>query len=287
MPELPEVESIRRALRPHLLGQSVERAFLLRADIARDPDGRTPRASDLLQGATISRLDRHGKNLALIAADGRTICAHLGMTGALTWSPVRPGGVHLHAVWRFSNGWLAFHDPRRFGRLRTFPTPVALRALFRGTLGPDALRVSGCVLGARLSRSRRCVKASLLDQRALAGVGNIYADEALFRARLHPASRCCDLTAAQWCSLGDAIRAVLRRAIRSGGSTIRSYRDALGRNGTFQHEHAVYARAGLPCVSCGTPLKSGRIAQRTTTWCPNCQPVVPPSQSGIRPTYSQ
>jgi formamidopyrimidine-DNA glycosylase len=286
MPELPEVETIRRSLQPRLLGQVPHRAELFRRDILDGPDA----PADLLVGAVITDLQRHGKQLALIAEGARrAVLVHLGMTGRLTWAPtllpplapLTPGDPaapvepsqapppHLHARWVFPHGHLHFIDPRRFGGLTTLRVED-LPARWAG-LGPDALGVTADQLRLRAGRSRRAVKACLLDQRVVAGVGNIYADEALFRARIHPRRPACSLTGPAWRRLAEAIRSVLELAIAEGGSTLRDYADADGRRGRFTQRHHVYGRAGQTCGHCGGTLRSFTLLQRTTTYCPRCQ----------------
>ncbi len=272
MPELPEVESIRRSLRPHLLGHAPLRADLFRRDILLGPDS----PLDLLAGAVITQLQRHGKQIALIAADPRrALLVHLGMTGRLTWTPTAldvtsdPPPPHLHARWVFPHGHLLFIDPRRFGGLTT----LALDDLPQrwAALGPDALTITGDHLRQCAGHSRRAVKACLLDQRVLAGVGNIYADEALFEARINPRRSACRMSHTDWQRLADSVRSVLAVAVAEGGSTLRDYADADGRPGAFTRLHRVYARGGQPCPRCGGILRTLTLAQRTTTRCPRCQ----------------
>lgn len=278
MPELPEVESVRRSLLPHLIGARIASATLLRPDICESFNARgqpiTTRPANLLLGARITQLARRGKQLAVIADDGRTLCVHLGMTGQVLAQP-REAVVthtHVHARWTTHSGTtILFRDPRRFGGLWTFPSEEALRRARWSTLGPDALDASGPALSAAGRKSLRPIKALLLDQSVLAGVGNIYADEALFAARIPPRLRADRLAAASYEALAASIRAVLTRAIQAGGSTLRDYRDANGQSGLAARNHAVYGRAGQPCLICTLPLATAVIAQRTTVWCKQCQ----------------
>lgn len=293
MPELPEVEHLRRALERSVSNRRVTRATLARRDVVArpsDPPGgfsrakfaptsRVPRA-ELLQGATIDALLRHGKQLAITTHEGPTLCIHLGMSGRLT--RLEPGATnphpdHVHAHWTLDDGArLIFRDPRRFGGIWTFPSPEALHASRWSTLGPDALTITAASLARLLARANRPVKAALLDQSLIAGLGNIYADEALFSARINPATNARALDRDDARRLASAIRATLRKAVSHGGSTLRDYRDADGNPGAFQRSHRVYARAGLPCTTCNESLCSDTIAQRTTVWCPVCQPLLPP-----------
>lgn len=290
MPELPEVESIRRSLEPRLLGRVVRAVTLHRRDVLvlpGDPFGgfarqrgqaRTARPrraarADLLLDAAITALRRRGKQLALVAGSGRVLIVQLGMSGQLVHREPgqrAPQSDHIHATWRLDDGRLLFRDPRRFGGLRALPTVSDLEALW-SELGPDALSVQGPELAAALTKSPRPLKAALLDQAVLAGVGNIYADEALHQAGLAPQRPAGSLAAADSARLAAAIRGVLAQAVEAGGSTLRDYVDANGDPGTYQLSHAVYGRGGQPCPRCGHPLASAQVAQRTTVWCPHCQ----------------
>ncbi len=291
MPELPEVETVRTTLQTRLLGRVIERATIKRRDmlvVPGDPPGgfsrsargaaprfRRVRAADLLGGDRVDGVLRHGKQLAIVGASGRVLCVHLGMSGALLWRA--PGkrlerADHVHAHWRLDDGSrLVFRDPRRFGGLWSFPGMDNLRLARWDALGPDALAVTSAQLGRALARSRRPVKAALLDQRAIAGVGNIYADEALFGSDIDPRRPAESLTRTETTRLARAIRGVLARAVRARGSTLRDYRDADGDPGAFQLAHSVYGRAGLPCHACGSPLASALVGQRTSVWCNACQ----------------
>ncbi len=290
MPELPEVESLRRSLEPHIRGGVVVRAQLLRADFCTPShDGNTTPA-DLLEGATIAGTLRHGKQLAIIAQDGRVMCVHLGMSGqVLVRGTDDPHPTHTHAAWelREPSGRvvrLLFRDPRRFGGLWTFPTLDALRQTLWKELGPDALTASPEHFEP-VADSRRAIKAVLLDQSVLAGVGNIYADEALHRAGVRPAAAACRLGQPDYVKLAVSVREVLKAAVKAGGSTLRDYVNADGEAGWATINHAVYGRQGLPCVRCGATLRHGTIGQRTTVWCPVCQPL--PNRSRNRQVSKQ
>lgn len=278
MPELPEVESVRRTAERALVGRTVIGVRLRRRDIV-EGDARN---AALLQGARIVEVRRLGKQLAIVGDDGRVLGVHLGMTGQLLW--VAHGRRasrtdHVHAEWRLGGdgpgstpgGRALFRDPRRFGGLWTFESVEALHERRWRLLGPDAAAVGGEDLRRALGASARAVKAGLLDQRAVAGIGNIYADEALFAAGVHPLRRCDSLTAAEWDRLALEVRRVLGEAIEAGGSTLRDYRDATGEAGSFQTRHVVYGRAGEPCTVCGRTLERLSVAQRTTVACRGCQ----------------
>ncbi|MCC6428047.1 MAG: bifunctional DNA-formamidopyrimidine glycosylase/DNA-(apurinic or apyrimidinic site) lyase [Phycisphaerales bacterium] len=277
MPELPEVESVRREIEGTIIGWTVAKVLVHRADII-ETTNRSPHVlrKALLAVNTITGTLRHGKQLAILGASGAALRVHLGMTGALMIvdTPPTQHDRHTHVMWVLENGedrrWLMFRDPRRFGSLRPFATQADLRAMW-STLGPDALTITATHLAAALNGRAKHIKAALLDQKLLAGVGNIYADEALHRAHLRPQRRCRTLTTDEIRDLALHIRVVLREAIRHGGSSIRDYRGTRGRSGSFQPRHRVYGRAGLPCLACNTPLRSTMVAQRTTVYCSRCQ----------------
>ena len=278
MPELAEIEVIRLALEPLVVGRTLRVDALGPHDMRARGEGRgTGRgrawidAASLLDGARVSRLERRGKRLAMVAADGRALVVQLGMSGQLMISP-DVDATHRHVTWRVSGSRhpLVFRDPRRFGGVTAYASPAAMHEAWAAELGVDALSVTGPRLAAVL-RGARAVKALLLDQRAIAGVGNIYADESLFLAGIDPRTRCARIGPGGAHALADAIRTVLRRAVRTGGSTLRDHRTALGQPGQAQQLHAAYGRSGEPCVRCGQALRSARVAGRTTTWCPGCQ----------------
>ncbi len=274
MPELPEVETVRRTLESRILGALVERAQVRRRDVVEGPAS----ARALLEGDEITALRRRGKQLALVGSSGRVALVHLGMTGSMVVSdnePV-PDEPHVHAVWRLRQArmgllWMRFRDPRRFGGLWTLSGIPALEKRWAG-LGRDGLEVTGADLRDALGSSKRAVKAGLLDQAAVAGVGNIYADEALFLAGVNPLRKCRAIKPAEWDRLSDAIRGVLKASIDSGGSTLRDFVDGEGRGGGYQARRLVYGRKGEPCLACSGKLVSRVVGGRTTVYCPACQP---------------
>lgn len=257
-------------------------AELLRRDfLTIDPPtggGRVPKAGGaLLSGSTVVEVKRHGKQIALCAGTGARLVVHLGMTGEFivrtARAPRQGAPDHVHARWQTDAGdQLLFRDPRRFGGLWWYPSDRALHERRWAALGPDALSASVDDLVAGLRGSHRAIKAALLDQAVIAGVGNIYADEALHLAGVHPRRRAGSLRAPELERLHAAIRGVLEAAVNAGGSTIRDYRTPDGSRGSFQAKHRVYGRAGLTCLACGSTLRSGVVTQRTTVWCPSCQP---------------
>lgn len=269
MPELPEVECVRRSLEP-LVGCRVVEGRVIRPDVVTSIGGASLHRP--LVGCTISGIRRRGKSLAVCSAEGPVVGVHLGMTGCVLvvdgGSPIEP---HTHAVWGLSNGReMRFVDPRRFGGLWIAPTAASFEAEVWSRLGPDALQIRADDLGAART-SRRAIKSMLLDQGLLAGVGNIYADEALFESGIRPTRKGVRLTRIELERLASAVRAVLARAIAAGGSTLRDYRNAQGQAGQAQHGHRVYGRGGQPCTVCGDRLRKRLVAQRTTVWCSTCQ----------------
>lgn len=304
MPELPEVESVRLSLLPHILGGlvtsiTINRPEIISSDHLRRSGKRITAAHNpahLLAGDTITALTRRGKQILIAAASGRGIVIHLGMTGqviieqasennhdALARAQAVP---HTHILWQLraplahtsstsaqQSLVMAFRDPRRFGGIILIDDHAAIDTHAWSDLGPDALTITGAHLHAALANSTRSIKAALLDQSTIAGVGNIYADEACFMARLNPRLRCNKLKAHHWETLASAIRQILAQAIHAGGSTLRDYRDANGTSGQYALQHAVYARAGLRCVACPSTLRGERLAGRATVWCPTCQPA--------------
>ncbi len=282
MPELPEIEHLRRTLCPLLIGRQVLRAMLHRTDILDQLGARVSPRFALLEGGVITALHRRGKNLSIEVRDGRVLGVHLGMTGQCFVAPTNSDPFyptsHRHAEWdlsqpsqRRATQRLVFRDPRRFGGLIASPNQSTLEAMRWSKLGPDALSVGSGELHARLIGVRRRLKAALLDQSLLAGMGNIYVDESLFAAKLDPRSLASALTKADCKRLQTAIRKILTTAVSAGGSTLRDYRDGNGQRGSFATHHLVYGRGGLPCVVCGSNLIREAIAQRTTVWCAQCQ----------------
>jgi len=249
-------------------------------EVLRPPVIRGERTGEaLLVGARIGALARRGKEL-LILSDGRAMAVHLGMTGSFrhvlkpALVPDRKFAKHVHVRWNLAGGGvLEFHDPRRFGGIWTFPDSAAARRARWGKLGPDAQHITAADLHGRLQRTRRAIKAALLDQHLVAGLGNIYADELLFACRIRPTIPANRLSPAHVRQLVTAMRALLRRAIAAQGSSVRNYTDAHGQAGRFQLRHQVYGRYGQPCRRCKTILRAIRVGGRTSTYCPRCQPA--------------
>lgn len=292
MPQLPEVECVRLSLERLVVGRRVEAVRVSRPGVI---TGRRDDAA-LLVGSKASGVIRHGKQLAMVGSGGTCVCVHLGMSGQLCivggqqgpgTTKIRtsrvPGSstsqdlpAHTHVLWRLDGGLgLRFTDPRRFGGLWTFDDQDELVAKRWSRLGPDARQITAGQLSKGLAKTRRPLKAALLDQHLVAGLGNIYVDELLFNAKLHPLLPACELDAAHLPGLVRRMRALLTGAIERGGSSLRDYVDGDGQQGSQQARHRVYGRAGLVCKrrGCDGVIQSEQVAGRTTAWCPGCQPI--------------
>lgn len=272
MPELPEVETVVRDLRPLLVGQRIRAVEAGRLALRRPWVKRWGRQ---LIGQRVHKVWRRGKWIVVDLDRDRRLVFHLGMTGQLSVSPTSvPRAEHTHLVFDLDRGsrQLRFRDVRRFGCATLFEGPAELEDFFdAGGLGPEPFELPAAYWRERLSSTRRCLKAVLLDQRVVAGVGNIYADESLFESRLAPVQLGQATTSAQAERLRRAIVTVLRRAIDKRGSSIRDYIGGSGERGDYQHEFRVYGRTGEPCLRCGTPIERIRLAGRSTHYCPCCQ----------------
>ncbi len=290
MPELPEVEVTCRRIRPLLIGRRI-------ASLETTGDSYfflTPTRSlqRRLRGRVVKELNRYGKYLVGDIEDGSRLLLHLGMTGQLfsgdatsvrllsstarsSLAPEEQVGFrpdrHTHLRFRFEDSGpdVFFRDVRKFGKVRLLDAGQSDPRLDR--LGPDALQVDGPMLFEASRRRRIAVKALLLDQSIIAGVGNIYADESLFRAGVRPGRGASRLTRRECDALAEALRRVLHRSIETGGSSISDYVAPDGSDGSYQDERQVYARRGEACYACGSPIRKRVIAQRGTHYCPRCQ----------------
>lgn len=274
MPELPEVETVRSRLAPSLEGRTFEAVEILDGRLTRplDPAG----VAAGLEGERVAAIQRRGKYLVVRFESGRVLLIHLRMTGGLR---LTPGGTlatdpHRRAVVRLDDGSdVAYRDLRRFGTWLLLE-PQELDPYLAERLGPEPLGrgFSATYLARRLAGRRAPVKALLLDQRAVAGLGNIYADEALWRARIDPLRPGGSLSAEEVTRLRAGIRLALRTGIRRQGATLA---DGAYAGGSMQDEFRVYGRAGEPCFRCGTPIEKARAGGRGTWYCPRCQPRRP------------
>jgi formamidopyrimidine-DNA glycosylase len=270
MPELPEVETTRRGVAPRAVGRRVAAVRVY------DRRLRWPVPADLarrLKGRTIERIDRRSKYL-LFRTDGGTLLVHLGMTGSLrAYADAPPRRPHDHVDLVLDDGTtLRYHDPRRFGAMLWVASPGDTHPLLRH-LGPEPLEAAFTDEHLwRVTRGRRAaIKLALMDNRLVVGVGNIYANEALFRAGIRPTIAAGRLSRTRLARLADAVRTVLSDAIAKGGSTLRDYVDSDGDPGAFQLALNVYGREGLPCRVCGTRIRQVRQGQRASFYCPTCQ----------------
>ena len=270
MPELPEVETTRRGIEPWLVGRRIEqvlvREWRLRWRVPRSLPAR-------VRGALIRAVERRAKYL-LIRTDAGTLILHLGMSGSLrVLDRGAPPLVHDHVDLVLDSGrCLRFNDPRRFGCLLfTAAEPGRHRLLARLAVEPLSERFVADELWRRARRRRVSIKAFIMDSRIVAGVGNIYASEALFRAGIRPRLAAGRVSRARMAALVGAIREVLNEAIGAGGTTLRDYVDAEGMPGYFSQRLFVYERTGKPCRRCGTPIRQFTQGSRSTYWCSRCQ----------------
>lgn len=282
MPELPEVETVRRGLAPVMEGQVIAQAAVNR------PDLRWPfpeRMAERLTGARVLALRRRSKYILADLSTGETLLVHLGMSGRMLISGAMIGDFHHdhpapakhdHVVFDMAGGArVTFNDARRFGAMDLLPTATAEAHPLLAVLGPEPLGndFHEAHLIARLAGKGSPIKSALLDQHVVAGLGNIYVCEVLFRAGIHPARLARDLPPAQVAGLVPIIREVLAEAIEAGGSSLRDYRQADGELGYFQHTFRVYGREGQPCAAPGCTAVVQRIVQsgRSSFFCPCCQ----------------
>jgi formamidopyrimidine-DNA glycosylase len=287
MPELPEVETTRLCLAPLLVGQRLAEVEI-RAPKLRQA---TPAAS-LLQGLTVQALERRAKYILAHLDDGSTLLIHLGMSGRfsvfphqgvaqtptrLSKYPKPPLAKHDHAIFTTDLAELRYNDPRRFGLLLKINTAdLATHPLLKN-LGPEPLSPAFTpkVFYNALQGKTTAIKPTLMNPTVVVGVGNIYASESLFLAGINPATPSKNIILAQCTRLHAAVVKVLEHALTLGGSTLRDYQQPTGEAGHFQDEFRVYDRAGQLCLTCGTPIQQMVQAQRSTYWCPSCQPLKP------------
>lgn len=262
-----------RDLNAFAAGKAIEDALIFyRPIVATDPDAFIP----YLAGRTITSVSRMGKQVRLNLDDGGALIAHLKMTGQFMLAPWPAEGQgpprNCHAAFLLGDPEKAlfYRDARKFGRLRALPPGDLAKFLENLRLGPDPFNVSEAEFHRRLTERGARLKAALLDQSVISGLGNIYADECLFLARLHPHLLARELTVEQSSRLLAAALAILEEAIELRGSTVATYQ-SLGESGSYQARHKVYGRAGLPCAACGAALVKSTVAGRSTVSCPRCQ----------------
>ena len=278
MPELPEVETVRRGLMPRLVGRRIVRLQ------QRRPDLRVPmpaKFASKVEGRTVTGIDRRAKYLLIRLDDGQTLIVHLGMSGRMTLHDVEsaashPLGRHDHVVFDMDDGWqVRFNDARRFGLMVLVADEAVAQHKYFKSLGPEPLdeAFTGDVLAARLTGRKTPIKAALLDQKTLVGVGNIYACEALFLAGISPRRSAHTVKGERAGRLVEAIKLVLNRSIADGGSTLRDHVQPGGELGYFQTRFNVYDRAGIACPTrdCGHTVRRLVQAGRSTFYCARCQ----------------
>lgn len=272
MPELPEVETVCRGLRAQILGRRIEGVEVRNAAVIHQnlaPEEFAAR----LRGRSICGVERRGKYILLVLDDGWLVC-HLRMTGKLLVCPqTQTPNKHTHLIFLLEGGLaLHYNDVRRFGGFTWSDSdPRALAPLSALGLEPLEEDFDAAYLYASARGRKRPVKSHILDQGVVAGIGNIYADEILFRAGVRPKKSAARLTKAECAAIVRATKEILAEAICAGGSTIRDYVDSSMRAGSFQLAHQVYGRAGKPCYSCGSILKSVTVGGRSSVYCPHCQ----------------
>lgn len=261
MPELPEVETVVRSIAPRIVGQAIRNAEFYSKRVTRGGFAKTSKA---ITGAVIRGVRRRGKQI-LVDLDRGLLYIHLGMTGKLLWNgdPTK----YTRALFELDHGTLLYDDTRQFGRVEFYKSiPEAL-----DRVGPDALALPFEEFYARLRRHRTRMKPLLLNQSFVSGVGNIYADELLFAARIHPLALASRISKSRAERMYQHLREVLQAAIAHRGSSISDYVDGAGQKGEFQNLHNVYGRAGEPCRRCGAAIRRIVLAQRGTHYCPHCQ----------------
>jgi formamidopyrimidine-DNA glycosylase len=291
MPELPEVETVRRQLEPALVGRRFEQVSIDDPRLVRPYEPAEVAAE--LQGEHVAAVERRGKYLVVRFESGRVLLIHLRMTGSLLCAPSGslPDDPHRRAVVTLDDGSdVAYRDVRRFGTWLLLE-PEETEPYLAARVGEEPLETlfTAARLGERLAGRRTTLKAALLDQRTLAGMGNIYVDEALWRARLNPLRPAAGLDRNELRRLHRGIRAALEHGLARQGSTLRDYRLPDGSGGSMQNEFRVYGRRDEPCDRCGTPIARTQVAGRTTWFCPTCQPeaVQAARSSSSRPSRSR
>ena len=288
MPELPEVESVRRQLEPTLVGRRFERVSIDDPRLVRPYEPAEVAAE--LEGEHVAAVERRGKYLVVRFESGRVLLIHLRMTGSLlsAASGSLPDDPHRRAVVNLDDGSdVAYRDVRRFGTWLLLESGEA-EPYLAARVGDEPLDAlfTAARLGERLARRRTLLKAALLDQRTLAGMGNIYVDEALWRARLNPLRPASGLDRSELRRLHRGIRAALEHGLARQGSSLRDYRLPDGSGGSMQNEFRVYGRRDEPCDRCGTLIARTQVAGRTTWFCPTCQPAQAARSSSSRPSRS-
>jgi formamidopyrimidine-DNA glycosylase len=287
MPELPEVETIAKGLRQTIVGKKVDKIQAIFPRIVRQNFNVFKKA---ITQKKIKRVRRRGKYLLVDLSGDKTILIHLGMTGNLLFQVRRPLSAvrskyqtaksnhnckHDHLIFCFleSNAQLCYNDQRKFGRIKVFDTDKENQVSELKKLGPDAIDVTPAEFIELFKKRKGRIKSALLNQHIVAGLGNIYADESLFEARINPAQKIAQLSKSKLVQLHKSINKILRKAIKAGGSSIDNYLNVDGNMGRFQLQHKVYGREGERCKRCKNEIKRIKINQRSSYFCPRCQPL--------------
>ncbi|MFD1484151.1 DNA-formamidopyrimidine glycosylase [Lacticaseibacillus baoqingensis] len=276
MPELPEVENVRRSLSQLVVGKTITHVG---TDWEKILVGGQDLFDDALSGKTIKRIDRRGKYLLLRVEQQLTVVSHLRMEGKYQLVPSADTPKHrfVHVWFDFSDGsQLRYLDMRKFGRMQLCETgTVAQHVAGIAKMGPEptAADFDAAAFYQTLKKHKKPIKSVILDQSVVAGVGNIYADETLWRAKINPEQPACTLLRQEAERLHDQIIAVLAESIALGGTSVHTFVDANGNPGGYQERLAVYGRAGQPCLVCQTPIVKIKVGQRGTHYCPHCQPL--------------
>ncbi|MED4599167.1 DNA-formamidopyrimidine glycosylase [Paenibacillus validus] len=282
MPELPEVETVRRTLQQLVVGKTVERVTVRLPRIVQHPDDIEIFAA-LLVGETIRSVERRGKFLRFIF-DHYTLVSHLRMEGRYgVYRSDEPLEPHTHVVFHFTDGSeLRYKDVRQFGTMHIFAKDQDLQEAPLRKLGLEPLDEAFTLkaMTDRLAKRTTKIKPLLLNQEYIVGIGNIYVDESLFRAGIHPEREANSLSASEWAKLHEAIVSTLRDAVAAGGSSIKSFVNGQGEIGMFQHQFNIYGRQGEPCPTCGQHIEKKVVAGRGTHYCPKCQPLKRKRSSG-------
>lgn len=273
MPELPEVETIKETLKQLVVGKQIKETEVYWPNIIKEPDDKEE-FKQLLENQTIHHLTRRGKFI-LFHLDRYVLVSHLRMEGKYMVVPEQePVQKHTHVVFRFTNGEeLRYKDVRKFGTMHLFPKGKEMLHKPLVQLGADPFDegFTFTYLYQKLNKTDRFIKTVLLDQTVVAGIGNIYADEILFQAEVHPLRRASKLTKEEIKRIQSAVISILSEAVKLGGTTIRSYVNSQGDMGMFQQQLFVYGQEGEPCKKCGTPIVKGKVSGRGTHICKHCQ----------------
>ncbi|RPA57225.1 DNA-formamidopyrimidine glycosylase [Aerococcus agrisoli] len=273
MPELPEVETVRRGLEKLVIGKEVKSVTVLWDNIVQAPGG----VADFVHrmpGQSLLSVERIGKFLIFNWTDVAWI-AHLRMEGKYLYVPTTESvDAYSHVILHLTDGYdLRYRDVRKFGRIHMVDKNQLEQAINALNLGPEPKDLTTVYLKGKLEKRKRPIKGVLLDQSVIAGIGNIYADEVLYAAKVHPEQAANTLTDPEIQAIVDASQAIIGHAVEVGGTTIRSYTNAFGENGHYQQYLQAYGRTGKPCARCGTPIEKISVSQRGSHFCPNCQKV--------------